>query len=119
HDHEWVASIHEKQGWYWTYLANWIQPIDGLPHFWSLAVEEQFYLVWPLLVWMLGARRLLKLYVAMIVAGPLIRVGLLLTHAPGHGGLYDNTIARSDALAVGAAIAVLLRQEAGRAWLQK
>ena len=40
--------------WFWVFLSNWSVPLGaaacGLPHFWSLAVEEQFYLAWPALV---------------------------------------------------------------------
>jgi peptidoglycan/LPS O-acetylase OafA/YrhL len=48
--------------WYWSYLGNWAfaagQTIPSLTHLWSLAVEEQFYLFWPLLVWLARGRRL-------------------------------------------------------------
>ena len=44
------------QVWFWTYLQNW--PLifrddvnaNALNHYWSLAIEEQYYLVWPLIV---------------------------------------------------------------------
>ena len=46
----WAAAARQNQWWYWSYLSNWGAPfghgIAGLPHFWSLAVEEQFYLCW-------------------------------------------------------------------------
>ena len=45
------AALHD-QVYYWLYVSNWAQPfehkIPTLAHFWSLAVEEQFYLLWPL-----------------------------------------------------------------------
>ena len=48
------------QLWLWTYLANFAMPFGkGEPafsHFWSLCVEEQFYLVWPFLVRRSGLR---------------------------------------------------------------
>jgi peptidoglycan/LPS O-acetylase OafA/YrhL len=43
----------KEQIWYWTYLINWklatiyVSEYIGISHFWSLAIEEQFYLVWP------------------------------------------------------------------------
>ena len=55
----------ETQGWLWTYLGNVLFAREGgfqaspyAAHFWSLAVEEQFYLAWPVLVWVLPRRRL-------------------------------------------------------------
>jgi peptidoglycan/LPS O-acetylase OafA/YrhL len=46
----------QNQVWFWTYLQNW--PLifrddvnaNALNHYWSLAIEEQYYLVWPLIV---------------------------------------------------------------------
>jgi peptidoglycan/LPS O-acetylase OafA/YrhL len=45
----------ENQAWFWFYLQNWMLIFKDwndnailLNHFWSLAVEEQFYIVWPL-----------------------------------------------------------------------
>lgn len=51
-----MSYYQEHQFWFWTYLQNWtlIFKQDGdttaLGHFWSLAVEEQYYLVWPLVI---------------------------------------------------------------------
>ena len=51
-----VAAARSQQAWLWTYLANVdiaaknAYVFGSLNHFWSLAVEEQFYLLWPLVV---------------------------------------------------------------------
>jgi peptidoglycan/LPS O-acetylase OafA/YrhL len=44
-----------EQFWFWTYLMNWrdaagFRIINALGHFWSLGVEEQFYLIWPAVI---------------------------------------------------------------------
>jgi len=99
----------------WVFLSNWTQPFyatgNGLAHFWSLAVEEQFYLVWPLVVRLvmkrssaLGVLRLCGL-VAMTSLG--IRVVMLATGWPSET-VYEFTICRMDALAMGGAVAAAL-----------
>jgi len=50
-----------NQVWLWTFLLNWSAPyghtVVGFGHFWSLAVEEQFYLLWPFVVARCGPRQ--------------------------------------------------------------
>jgi peptidoglycan/LPS O-acetylase OafA/YrhL len=121
-DPEWTAVARRNQWWYWTYTANWVIPfghgVPGLSHFWSLSVEEQFYLLWPLIVFALPRRALIGAGTAVLLLTPLVRYGL---HA---GGLpaqaqYEFTVARWDALAAGALLAVLLQGEGGRQWLRR
>ena len=114
----WAEQVRTNQWPYWLYISNWTQPfqieIFGLTHLWSLAVEEQFYFVWPLLAFWLGRRGLARLAIAMLVAGPLTRYGLSAAGLP-IDATYFFTIARWDALAAGALLAALLRDERGRA----
>jgi peptidoglycan/LPS O-acetylase OafA/YrhL len=49
------------------------QETSLLTHFWTLGVEEQIYLVWPLLVMWSGRRRLIPVLVGMALAGPALR----------------------------------------------
>lgn len=80
-----------------------------LGHFWSLAIEEQFYLVWPLLVFLLRTRgRLLILCAALIVLCPVFRLAAW-THGVPVYMVHANTIYRADSLAIGGALALLLR----------
>ncbi len=120
-DQDWTAVARRNQWWYWTYLSNWGGAlgygIPGLSHFWSLAVEEQFYLLWPVLVFTLSRRGLTGLCAVLIGATPLLRLLLRASGLPELAG-YEFTIARWDALAFGAVLAILLRDEAGRAWLR-
>jgi peptidoglycan/LPS O-acetylase OafA/YrhL len=81
-------------------------------HFWSLCVEEQFYLVWPAVVWLVRSRRaLIRLCVAGAIASPLLRL-VILHFAPQQLnilGLYYPTYVRCDALLLGSALALWLR----------
>ena len=76
-DREWASAVWRNQWSYWLYVSNWTQPfgisIHGITHLWSLAVEEQFYFIWPVLAWRLGRGGLVRLCLGMIAAGPFIR----------------------------------------------
>lgn len=81
-------------------------------HFWSLCVEEQFYLIWPATVWIVRSRvALLRLSLCGIVLVPVFR--LIYAHLwpqwVSAGGLYYLTFSRFDSLLFGAAIALYLR----------
>lgn len=112
----------DGQLWLWTYTSNWAAPAGHdnpeFPHFWSLAVEEQFYLVWPFVVRALSPRRLLALCLTLAVAAFVIRLGLRLSGS-GPQPPYMWTICRMDALAVGAAVAAILRMPQAAAWAER
>lgn len=79
----------------------------GMIHFWSLAVEEQFYLIWPLVVWLFPDRRkLIGISVILIAFCNLSRLAapLVLT-SPGALGTF--TTSRVDAILVGTLIALV------------
>lgn len=86
-----------------AYVSNWIQvggvSIDPLGHTWSLAIEEQFYLVWPALLIVLRGR-LLTFAVVAIVAASVVR---LVATGPLE---YFSTITRADAILVGCLMAL-------------
>jgi peptidoglycan/LPS O-acetylase OafA/YrhL len=101
----------------WSFTVNWTHAAPyGFAHFWSLAIEEQFYLFWPFIVHRLSARRLFAvcLYIAMI--GIFIR-GVMVFDGASSWTVYTATTSRLDALALGAAGACLVRIPAARAWL--
>jgi peptidoglycan/LPS O-acetylase OafA/YrhL len=98
---------------YLAYVSNW-QKGTGLfdphlNHIWSLAVEEQFYIVWPLLVLLCPPRRLLGVSAGVC----LLALGLRI-FATGHLApqmMFRMTAFRADALAGGAIIAVIFESE--------
>jgi peptidoglycan/LPS O-acetylase OafA/YrhL len=103
--------------WYWSYLSNvdvalhgWQQPLE-LGHFWSLAVEEQFYLLWPLAVFTFGRRSLLRIVAGCTVVALLLRVAAPPLLSPLSA--YVLMPMRMDALGAGAFLALLVRGPAG------
>jgi peptidoglycan/LPS O-acetylase OafA/YrhL len=101
--------------WLWVYLINWAEPLGrgvaAFPHFWSLAVEEQFYFVWPVVVRRVTPRGLLQVAVALAVIALAARIALLAIGF-GEAGPYMFTICRMDALALGGAVAAVMRMPA-------
>lgn len=113
-----------------TYLQNtglWF-PVTGfhvgawadLDHFWSLAVEEQFYLVWPLLVFLVrGRRRLIALGLALSGIALLLRIALYL-HGSSPMLIFMLTPCRMDTLLLGGCMALAIRGDSGwipRRWM--
>lgn len=107
---KWIDTAMANQWWFWSYLANWATPlgkgIPGLSHLWSLAVEEQFYIVWPFVVFWLPSGRLRTLCASLVLLTPLIRFALVSSGLPSLTA-YEFTIARWDALAIGAWMAAM------------
>ena len=113
-----VQRILGDQAWLWCYGTNldvarhggliWHAGWLDLTHLWSLAVEEQFYLVWPLLVYLAPRRVLVAVSTAIVIGAPILRIVLL--HAGASPDVvYELTLTRLDPLAVGALLAVLVR----------
>ena len=107
----WVQP--REQIWYWLFLANWRHALgynDGaqLAHFWSLAIEEQFYLGWSLVVWFASRRSMPMISLGVILA---VVIGRTVAAAHGVSGLflYFSTVTRLDSLAFGALLSVSLR----------
>jgi peptidoglycan/LPS O-acetylase OafA/YrhL len=86
---------------------------DTLRVTWSLAIEEQFYLVWPIVVW-LAPRRMLK---PLAVSGLLVSLALRWSVVYGLTppvNIYTNTLTRLDGLALGAFLALWIPEVSSR-----
>jgi peptidoglycan/LPS O-acetylase OafA/YrhL len=106
-----LLASHEVRaawGYYAFYGVNfWVavnQRWGVATHFWTLAVEEQFYFMWPFIVLLLSRRVLLRLCIALIVAAPVFRLATTVIWGnPFAGVLLPGCI---DSLACGAMLAL-------------
>ncbi len=102
----------------WLFTVNWEHETPyGFAHFWSLAVEEQFYLLWPFVVWRLPARRLFWCCLGISAAALALRIAMVI-YGADPWSLYTSTACRMDALALGAAAACAAKISIWRAWAQ-
>ncbi len=126
-------SLASHQFWLWAYLTNYVQPTGGpdwvrreyvepgwslFTHFWSLAVEEQFYLVWPAVVFFLNRRTLMAICGVLMATALVIRISRAVSHADLQSSYY-YTFCRMDALAAGALLALASRGARGMHGLVK
>lgn len=112
----WVALSGKDFAFALTYTVNYYPyPPWQIGHLWSLSIEEQFYLLWPLTLLLLRPRRALWVAIVAIFVGPLVRacirewVGHVDPTSPIHG--MSIFPAMFDYLATGCALALL------RPWL--
>jgi len=113
------AGAPREQWPYWLYLTNFaVASRDAFMHgvldvTWSLAIEEQFYVIWAVVVWLCRPHVLGALCGLTILAAPIART-VALAQGAEPIDVYVLTQYRADALATGALLAWLLR----RGWLQ-
>jgi peptidoglycan/LPS O-acetylase OafA/YrhL len=96
----------------WLYTSNlsiaWANDwhFGALNHFWSLAIEEQFYLIWPMIVLALAPNRLFKCCLIAVVVLTCCRVGFSIS-ATHEVASKTFTLFRMDGLLLGSAAALL------------
>ncbi len=105
-----------EQVWLWSYLTNYDYCLSShalitkfhLAHFWSLAVEEQFYLIWPVVVFSCQLKTAIRICLITIGVALLLRLILIADHVSPIT-IFNLTPCRMDSLAVGALCALLVR----------
>ncbi|GFO56851.1 acyltransferase [Geomonas sp. Red276] len=106
-----IPPVRDSIGWHLGYLSNiyladhgW--ELGSVTHLWSLSVEEQFYLLWPLLVLLTPKRALPVALVAVIGVAPLFRYYCLVA---GTNSIlpFVHALGNLDMLAIGAVLAYL------------
>jgi peptidoglycan/LPS O-acetylase OafA/YrhL len=103
-----LGTIRHNWPWVFTGTVNWLIAWENqwplaISHLWSICVQEQFYLIWPLLILLFSRRWMLHIIISVALAGVAFRIGCVILSVP--------TIARwvlpfgsLDSLAAGAAL---------------
>ena len=115
-----VSFYINNQVWLWTYIQNWLfifKTLHGskiLLHFWSLAVEEQFYIIWPFIILLVRKPKWLLLIVTIILlsiaTGRIVLWGLHIKTL-AYSNLY--MFSRIDGICIGCMLALALRINQG------
>jgi len=98
------------QNYYPQIASGFTAGIPDLAHTWTLAIEEQFYWLWPLAILAFTGKRLAALIAVLFVSAPIARV-LLLQWTGNPFAVLASGPSQADSLAVGAAIAVLVHHD--------
>ena len=104
-----------------SYLSNWIQPDSLMAITWSLSTEEQFYLVWPPLLVLLG-RRALPALLAFLLLNQAVNFGWMDGRLRAMGMPYESLDilqATFTPILLGVLLAFALQDAASRAWLAR
>ncbi len=113
-----LEEARRHQAWLWTYTANFFiaakasWALTYVSHFWSLAIEEHFYLIWPLVVFSVRRETLERICLGAMGVALALRIALSV------GGVNDLSISvltpcRVDTLCFGALLAAVARREGG------
>jgi len=113
----WLAHL-PWRGEYWAYLlyaGNFAAIKSGsigilkIGHFWSLAIEEQFYLIWPFVLWKLhGSRRINAILVGALLLSFLFKLVLIAKHVDPWVAYYMLPT-HIESIAMGSFLAIGLR----------
>lgn len=96
-----------KAALYVVDYCPWDSTSNFVRHIWSLSVEEQFYLVWPVAIWALGIRRAKWIAVISIIASPFWRIAVISFFPVATETLFRRFDCLTDALATGCLLACI------------
>ena len=118
-------AARENPGWLFVYMTNFVMASKGdgafgaLDHFWSLAVEEHFYFVWPAIVFFFRRRTVMLIAAGAMAAAFACRLAALGWGPEHYLAVYVATPMRMDSLAAGAFVALAARGPGGISALVK
>ena len=105
-----------NQLYFWTFTQNVLFIINGLPampyltHLWSLAIEMQFYLLWPYIIYLIRDEIKLLWFVGFIIIAVITTRCIIYLHYPQKVEFYYfNTITRIDTLLIGSLASLAIR----------
>jgi peptidoglycan/LPS O-acetylase OafA/YrhL len=96
------------QGWYPKYIG----------HFWSLSVEEQYYIIWPLIILLAPRHRIITITLILVALAPIYRY-LAYINDFKTIAIYTFTFSSLDALGVGSLLAILSMDQDGKLILER
>jgi peptidoglycan/LPS O-acetylase OafA/YrhL len=113
-----ASGIMDALPWLLSFTFNFQVAVQGwfpdsFAHLWTLCVEEQFYLIWPLVVLVAPTNKLIPTACALIVLGPLFRFATLQSGSSGFMSMVA-TPGCVDTLAIGALLALVAHRDGGR-----
>ena len=104
----------DNQVYFWTYIQNWLfifkEPGNAqiLNHYWSLAVEEQFYIFWPLVMLLLKKPKRLLIFISILLLAVIaFRFGLWIYRIENLAYYNLYTFTRIDGICIGCITALL------------
>jgi len=115
HTADW-QQLRQDEIYYWTYTVNVAIALDGssfptachTAHFWSLSVEENFYLLWPLVIYFCSRRRAMWVCGLCVLGSWIARIIMTSTGFDAFS-IYTLTFTRLDGLALGSLVALGVR----------
>jgi peptidoglycan/LPS O-acetylase OafA/YrhL len=109
------TMANQTLAWYYVvgyllFVGNWVHAAFGRPEsicspLWTVSIEEQFYLVWPVLMKLLRRRGMVLAAIATFLLATVSRIGFMLSGQSG-GFIYYGSISRCDSLALGILLAL-------------